>query len=81
MRGRNGDRNNVLSGLASRKPYSQIPLPLATALRHELARYLRYDNHRQHSALGYRSPVDYRSCATKVSVYDTEGRSRRRCLW
>jgi transposase InsO family protein len=30
------------------------------ALRHELARYVQYYNHRRlHSALGYRSPVDY----------------------
>ena len=34
-----------------------------TALRRELARYVRYYNHwRLHSALGYRSPVDYESC-------------------
>ena len=35
-----------------------------TALRRELARYVRYYNHqRLHSALGYRSPVDYESRA------------------
>jgi len=34
------------------------------ALRQDLARYFRYYNHRRrHSALGYRSPVDYEACA------------------
>lgn len=34
------------------------------ALRHAIARYVRYYNHqRLHSALAYRSPVDYESCA------------------
>jgi transposase InsO family protein len=34
------------------------------ALRREIARYIRYYNHqRLHSALGYRSPVDYERCA------------------
>jgi transposase InsO family protein len=34
------------------------------ALRREIARYIRYDNHRRlHSALGYQSPVDYEQCA------------------
>ncbi len=33
-------------------------------LRAELGRYVRYYNHRRlHSALGYRSPVDYESRA------------------
>jgi transposase InsO family protein len=36
----------------------------ATALRHAIASYVRYYNHqRLHSALAYRSPVDYESCA------------------
>lgn len=38
--------------------------PTEAALRHELGRYVRYYNYRRlHSALGYRSPVDYESRA------------------